>query len=225
MRCFVSKIYKSERRKRVLKWEKFIRNLRADAQPIMIGDEELTEEYIRYAIAVEQTLRILEASLHISDDAQEIAISALKKACEFYQANWCGFVAVDMELGLWTLVIWYSTDEADTTDQYLKPYESADFLPRWIKALKEDRPMVVDDIESIKDTFPQEYELYQRLFVDSILAVPIRPRPFGFLLIRNPRRYITRPNLLQLLGVVILQQINTMAVDDGRSMTFSPDDI
>lgn len=122
-------------------------------------------------------------------------------------------------------MIWYSTDEADTTDQYLEPYESADFLPRWIKALKEDRPMVVDDIETIKDTFPQEYELYRRLFVDSILAVPIRPRPFGFLLVRNPRRYINRPNLLQLLGVVILQQMNTMAVDDGRSMTFSPEDI
>jgi len=46
-------------------------------------------------------------------------------------------------------VIWYSTDEADTTDQYLEPYESADFLPRWIKALKEDRPMVVDDGRSM----------------------------------------------------------------------------
>ncbi|MBQ7931842.1 MAG: transcriptional regulator, partial [Clostridia bacterium] len=130
-----------------------------------------------------------------------------------------------MDLGLWTPVIWYSTDEADTTDQYIEPYESAECLTRWIKALKEDRPMVVDDIETIKDTFPQEYELYRRLFVDSILAVPIRPRPFGFLLVRNPRRYINRPNLLQLLGVVILQQINTMAVDDGRSMTFSPEDI
>ena len=105
-------------------------------------------------------------------------------------------------------VIWYSTDEADTTDQYLEPYESADFLPRWIKALKEDRPMVVDDIESVKDTFPRNMNCIS-----------------GFLLVRNPRRYINRPNLLQLLGVVNLQQINTMAVDDGRSMAFSPDDI
>ena len=208
-----------------LKWEKIIRHLRASPSPSMIGDEELTIEYIQYAIAVEQNLRILEAGLHVSDDANEIAMSALMKACEFYQANWCGFISVDLDLGLWTPVIWYSTDEADTTDQYIEPYESADFLPRWIKALKEDRPMVVDDIETIKDTFPQEYELYRRLFVDSILAVPIRPRPFGFLLVRNPRRYINRPNLLQLLGVVILQQINTMAVDDGRSMTFSPEDI
>lgn len=45
------------------------------------------------------------------------------------------------------------------------------------------------------------------------------------LLVRNPKQHLDRPNLLQLLGVVILQQINTMAVDDGRSMTFSPDDI
>lgn len=208
-----------------LKWKKFVRHLCSDTQPIMIGDEKLTEEYIQYAVAVEQTLRILEAGLHTSDDANEIAMSAMKKACEFYQANWCGFIAVDLDLGLWTLVIWYSTDEADTTDQYLQPYESADILPRWIKALKEDRPMIVDKIESIKDTFPQEYELYQRLLVDSVMAVPIRPRPFGFLLVRNPRRYIDHPNLLQLLGVVILQQINTMAVDDGRSMAFSPDDI
>ena len=94
--------------------------------------------------------------------------------------------SVDLDLGLWTPVIWYSTDEADTTNQFIEPYESADFLPRWVKALKEDRPMIVEDIETLKDSFPEEYELYKRLVVDSILAVPIRPRPFGFLLVRNP---------------------------------------
>ena len=103
-----------------LKWKRIIRCLRADARSIMIEDEELNEDYIRYAVAVEQTLRVLEAGLHKSDDAEEIAVSALKKACEFYQANWCGFIEVDLDLGLWTPVIWYSTDEADTTDQYLE---------------------------------------------------------------------------------------------------------
>lgn len=85
-----------------LKWKKFIRNLRADAKPIVPGEEELTVDYIQYAIAVEQTLRVLEAGLHASDNANEIAMSAMKKACEFYQANWCGFISVDLDLGLWT---------------------------------------------------------------------------------------------------------------------------
>lgn len=208
-----------------LRWRRLKRELRKDDQLIMIGEEEVSIDYIRYAIAVERNLRMLEAGLHTSDDANEIAFSALKKACECYQANWCGFVEVDLDLGLWTVKIGCSPDGSDATEDELEPYESADILPRWIKALKEDCPMIVEDAEAIKDTYPDEYALYQRLNVESVIAVPIRPRPFGFLLVRNPKQHLDRPNLLQLLGVVILQQINTMAVDDGRSMTFSPEDI
>ena len=50
-----------------LMWEKFVRYLRTNPLTSMIGDEELTEEYIRYAVAVEQTLRILEAGLHMKN--------------------------------------------------------------------------------------------------------------------------------------------------------------
>lgn len=42
--------------------------------------------------------------------------------------------------------------------------------------------MIVKDAEEIKDSYPDEYALYQRLNVESVIAVPIRPRPFGFLL-------------------------------------------
>lgn len=69
------------------RWGRSDRKLRKDAQTIMIEEEELSIDYIRYAVAVERNLRILEAGLHTSDDADEIARSALKKACECYQAN------------------------------------------------------------------------------------------------------------------------------------------
>ena len=207
------------------RWGRSNRKLRKDAQTIMIEEEELSIDYIRYAVAVERNLRILEAGLHTSDDADEIARSALKKACECYQANWCGFVEVDLDLGLWTVKIGCHANEEVVAKEKLEPYESADILPRWIKALKEDCPMIVKNTEEIKNTYPEEYDLYERLNVESVIAVPIRPRPFGFLIVRNPKQHLDRPNLLQLLGVVILQQINTMASDSGRSMTFSPEDI
>ena len=124
-----------------LRWRRLKRELRKDDQLIMIGEEEVSIDYIRYAIAVERNLRMLEAGLHTSDDANEIAFSALKKACECYQANWCGFVEVDLDLGLWTVKIGCSPDGSDATEDELEPYESADILPRWIKALKEDCPM------------------------------------------------------------------------------------
>ena len=70
-----------------LRWRRTNRHLREDDQSIMIGEEKLSLEYVRYAIAVERNLRMLEAGLHTSDDANEIAVSVLKKACECYQAN------------------------------------------------------------------------------------------------------------------------------------------
>lgn len=51
-----------------LRWRRLKRELRKDDQLIMIGEEELSIDYIRYAIAVERNLRMLEAGLHTSDD-------------------------------------------------------------------------------------------------------------------------------------------------------------
>ena len=66
------------------------------------------KRFIQYALDFEQTLRQLEEYLHISDDQEEIINGTLETACEFYQGDWCGFIEVDMDLGLWTTTEWFN---------------------------------------------------------------------------------------------------------------------
>ena len=66
-------------------------------------------DYLDYCKSIELTLRNLEATLHSSDNPEEVALMAMQTACNFYGADWCGFVEVDLDLGLWTPYLWYNT--------------------------------------------------------------------------------------------------------------------
>lgn len=182
-------------------------------------------EYIQYSQELENTLRQLESHLHDSDDSNEIIPKVLSTACSFYQADWAGFLEVDLELGLWTPYVWYSTSEDDKTSHLLGEFESADFLPRWVDAMKNNNALIVRNVEETKSDCSGEYELYKRLGIQTLLAVPVKPRPTGFLAIRNPHRYVTRSSMLQLLAYVLLSAINEHKLLQSLKLSNSPEKI
>ena len=180
-------------------------------------------EYTQYAIEVERTLTKLEIQLHTSDDPEEIAMMALKTACEFYQADWAGLLEVDLDLNIWTPFWWYNTHPNDTTDEMLNEFESSEYLYRWIMAMRENHAIVVPDVETIKDKWPEEYGIYQRLHVKSVIGVPVKPRPVAFLAVRNPQRYIERTSMLQMLAYVVLTAVNEKKLMDSTKLIMAPD--
>jgi len=156
------------------------------------------------------TLVMLEKRLHDSDNADEILKATFRTACEFYDADWAGFLELDMDAGLWWPLDWFSVKNNDMTRTYLNEFEAAAIVPRWITAMKNNEAIVVQDREEIKDDYPEEYALYERVKLYSVIAVPVKPRPCGFLAVRNPRRYVDKSlvDLLQLLAFVTLVNIN-----------------
>lgn len=182
-------------------------------------------EYIEYAQAFEQGLTALESHMHESDDSRDIIKHAMKTACAFYDGDWVGFLEVDLELGLWTPTVWYNSSSNDRTEAILHEFESAEFFHRWINAMHNNMPIVIPDIDQVKQTDPSEYEVYQRLLCKSVLAVPVKPRPTGFLVIRNPKRYINRSSMLQMLAYVVLASLNEENLMKGLKMCVTPDNI
>ena len=71
----------------------FIKKKEVNPEP----DNEDEQQYIEYCKALEKTLRVLEAHLHESDDPVEIAQNTMKAACDFYGADWCGILEVDLD--------------------------------------------------------------------------------------------------------------------------------
>lgn len=182
-------------------------------------------QHSEYSDALEQSLRDLESFVHESDDADYIMKNAMKTALEFYQGDWIGFLEVDLELGLWTPTHWYNPSPNDKTLDLLQEFESASSLQRWVEAMHTNDAVVVSDVEAIRSQFPGEYQIYQRLFCQSLLAVPVKPRPTGFLVIRNPKRHLTESSMLQLLAFVVLDMVNEKKLMQSLKMTFSPDAI
>jgi len=192
----------------------------------LMGPEDIErQQHIKYTEEQELALRNLESYLHESDDPEHIMKSAMKTAVEFYQADWVGFLEVDLELGLWTPTHWYNTGMEDKTLDLLQEFESAEFLHRWVSAMHDNSAIVVDDIESIRKEYPGEYAVYQRLFCSSVLAVPVKPRPMGFLVLRNPKRYLNKSSTLQLLAFVVLDCVNEQKLMQSLKMKLSPDNI
>lgn len=169
---------------------------------------DMEDEYIKYTQEVEHTLCLLEDYLHKSDDSAAVLHGVLKIACDFYQADWGGFLEMDMELGLWTPSVWYKADGDDKTTVLLEEFESSEFLTRWVHAMQENSAISIQSIDELANPLPEELNLYKHLAITSLLAVPLKPRPTGFLLVKNPQRYAERSSMLQMIGYVFMSAYN-----------------
>ena len=85
--------------------------------------------------------------------------------------------------------------------------------------------MVVSDAEEVKDLYPDEYQLYERLGIKSVLAIPLESRQIALIAVRNPQRYIHQTSMLKLLAYVLLAAYNDKRMADSLSMAFSPENI
>lgn len=182
-------------------------------------------QYIQYSAEVEQTLRELEAHLHESNNPVEIAQYTLKTACKFYGGDWCGLLVVDLDLKLWSPYWWYNDSVEDKTTSLLHELESADFLYRWVRTFRANEPMIVLDAEAVKKDYPDEYDLYQRLGINSVLAVPVRPRPSALIAVRNMTRYQSQTSMLRLLAYVLLVAYNEQKTLDRLQLAVAPENI
>lgn len=60
-----------------------------------------------FAKAFLECLTNLEHRLHGMKEPKEIGLSALAAACDFYDADWCGVLDVDVKLKLWMPFWWF----------------------------------------------------------------------------------------------------------------------
>ena len=130
-----------------------------------------------------------------------------------------------MDLGLWTPTVWYNTGEVDQTNELLQEFESSEFVTRWIDAMRENTPISFDNMNELKDASPEELKLYKHLAIKTLLAVPVKPRPTGFLVVRNPHRYLGRSSMLQMLAYVFLSAFNEQKLMQSLKMSLSPEAI
>lgn len=148
-------------------------------------------KYVQYSIDFTRELTALESQLHSCEDPLQIAKDVLKAGAEFYEADWCGVIEGDLEMGAWAPVLWYNVESRAMTSTSFKELEETNNMERWLDALYACKPVIITDTEILKDSNPEEYSLYERCRAKAILAVPFWKNPIGFMIVRNPKRYNT----------------------------------
>lgn len=180
-------------------------------------------EYIQYAQDVEHALSQLESQLHNSDDPEEIIMQMLVAATVFYDGDWAGIMEADLTIKIWSTLFWYNRGTGGMTPNRFSDLEEGDYLWRWIDALTAGKPMIITDIEDIRKVSPIEYHFLRQNSVTSMIAVPFWKRPTGFLIVRNPKRYLTRSSLLQMMAFVAVSSVNEKRLMDRTKLTVTPE--
>lgn len=185
--------------------------------------EQNSFDRIQCALDIVHTIDELEYPLQSrSSTPKDTALRILEAACKFYDADWCGLIQVDLDLRLWTPFWWHNTGVEDKTTILTEEFESADFLDRWVLAIRKNLPMVVPDTTVVKDSHPTEYNLYQRLSIKSVMAVSLEPRPIALLAVRNPKRYLHQTSMLRVLAYVLLASYNEQKMLNRLQMLYVP---
>lgn len=195
------------------------------ASTVVIDGEELEMEYVRYCIEQERTVSALEAKLHECDDPKEIAEETLKAACLFYGGDWAGILDVDMELDVWTPLWWFNASSNDETTALFGEFELVKYMPNWIKSLQTGSPICIMDVKAVQRDYPEEYAIYKRLMVDSVIGVPFGPNPVGILAIRNPTRYVKYSSALSVFAYVVHRAMSQQKTIDSSKLVLSPNGI
>ncbi len=191
----------------------------------ILEEDVQTDEYVQYAISFEKELRTLEAKLHSEEDPELIARLTLMAAAEFYDGDWCGIIEGDLEMEAWCPVLWYDCETKGMTETKFRELEELTSLNGWVQALYDCKPVIIPDTNVYKDSNPGAYELYSRCKADSIIAVPFWKNPIGFMIVRNPKRYIEYSSFLQMLAYVVFSSVTEKKLLDRESKSFSPETI
>lgn len=127
--------------------------------------------------------------------------NVMKAALEFYQGDWIGFLEVDLELGLWTPVHWYTPNPDDKTRNLLRELESSELLYRC--AMRNNAEIIAP----------------------GVLAVSVKSEPTGFFVVCNPKRHTTESGKLQFLTSVFSNLVNEKKHVQRLKMALSPESI
>ena len=166
-------------------------------------------DYQRYMFYEELFRKIVatEAALHNMEDPTEIAIGVMKAACDLYEGDWSGILIADLHSQLWRPEIWYDIHTGPMTETLFHEFEMTEEYLTWVKHLKEQEPLVIKDVEAIRESSPGEYAAYQRLETHAVIGVPFGQHPLGFMVVRNPKKNVEQYEPLQIACFVAMMML------------------
>lgn len=154
------------------------------------------------------TLLDLEVSFRGVEESRELIMGALQAAGRYYDADRVYVLEMDDELqiGVNTYEWCASSAPSELIHSQSFPLEQ---MPRLVQYLKMNNPMIIKNMEDLRERYPSEYKVLSQQGITSLIAAPYSKRiNTGFIVADNPKKYKEDPWLLLLLQYVIVLELN-----------------
>ncbi len=174
--------------------------------PIMPSKMILPTVDMEYLYRFERTVAGLEQGLHNDDDPEEIAMQTIEVARDFYDADWCGIISGDLDVGIFYPYWWANRAEGRIAKTKFDEFEFPDDYDTWAQALKNGNNIVLDGLSQKRDgVTDSEFRHYQKMDVESVIGIPLfYHKPCGFMIVKDPKTHADQPTMLAILGYVVL---------------------
>lgn len=160
------------------------------------------------ALAMTDMVMSLESEFRRDLDSRQTLDLVVRSTCAFYDGDWCGILNLQKDLDAWTPLHWYNAATDGMTDtEHFYEYEVITQYPQWKKAVEERTNICIRNLDQVAETYPMELKHYYRLQVRSVIAVPFYRGSTGFLVVRNPKRYMDYPTFMMQMVYVISSEI------------------
>ncbi len=169
---------------------------------------ESDDEFFAYLHDSGTALETVQKILLEDGYPERVLERCMRMLLAYYDADWCGAINADLEVGIWTPVWWVDAVEGFQAPTLFHEFEIPSNYANWVDALKNNLPIRVKDTEVVKEMDPEEYANYQRLEVRSVLGVPYYKGSTGFLIVRNPKRYFFQLTPLVMTSYIVAAETN-----------------
>ena len=157
-------------------------------------------EYKRQMLAIEKNLSEIA-------DSSSIINNLLSRLLFFYNADRAYVIEFDGNLMVGTVT--YEVYSQEQTDLLNIQYPQESTFSRWIQQIYSNQPMIIPDVEAIKDDSPAEYESLKKQNISSQLAIPFSKKyTIGFVCVDNPRRFATNTSFAFMVSYAIVAELN-----------------
>jgi len=189
-------------------WDEIPEESRPPSETAEQGCCQSAEDYADAALTMTDTVMSLASQFRRDLDPRETLDLVVRSTCAFYDGDWCGILNLQKDLDAWTPVHWYNAATGGMTDtEHFYEYEVITQYPQWKKAIEERKIICIRSLDQVEKTYPMELAHYRRLKVRSVIAVPYYRGSTGFLVVRNPRRYMDYFAFMVQMSYVISSEI------------------
>lgn len=177
-------------------------------------DRGEADAYLGLLNEYKQQMQAIEEKLRDVEDSASIINGLLKALLLFYNADRAYVIEYDCDLlvGATTYEVCAEGIISHAADmQYLQ----TEVFSRWAQQLQNNQPVIIPNVEAIRDESPEEYEVMRKQNITSELATPFSKKyATGFVGVDNPHRFGSDPSFAFMMSYAVVAELNEIKLQD-----------